>query len=196
MNDEIRRETLDVDVLFVGGGPAGLAGALRLSQLVEARNEAAARGEGTALGEVSTAVLEKASEIGAHGISGCVLDPRALRELLPDYKEKGAPIESDVASDDLYYFTKAGQVRFPFLPPPLQNHGNHIVSLGNFEKWLGGLVEASGAYVLPSMAAVDALFDGDRMIGVRTGDKGIDRDGNRKPNLDPVSEIRDKVTVL
>jgi electron-transferring-flavoprotein dehydrogenase len=190
------REALDVDVLFVGGGPAGLAGALKLSQLVSAHNERAAAGGGKALGEVSIAVLEKASEIGAHGISGCVLDPRALSELLPGYRDKGAPIESDVQSDDLYYFTRSGSVRFPLLPPPLQNHGNHIVSLGSLEKWMGGLVEASGAYVLPGMAAVEGLFEDDRMVGVRTGDKGIDRHGNKKPNFEPGSDVRAKVTIL
>jgi electron-transferring-flavoprotein dehydrogenase len=190
------REALDVDVLFVGGGPAGLAGALKLSQLVFAHNERAAAGGGKALGEVSIAVLEKASEIGAHGISGCVLDPRALSELLPGYRDKGAPIESDVQSDDLYYFTRSGSVRFPLLPPPLQNHGNHIVSLGSLEKWMGGLVEASGAYVLPGMAAVEGLFEDDRMVGVRTGDKGIDRHGNKKPNFEPGSDVRAKVTIL
>ena len=179
-----------------GRRPAGLAGALKLSQLVAAHNERAAKSGGTPLGEVSIAVLEKASEIGAHGISGCVLDPRALQELLPDYREKGAPIESPVTSDDLYYFTSGGQIRFPILPPPLQNHGNHVVSLGSLEKWLGGLVEATGAYVLPGMAAVEALFEGDRMVGVRTGDKGIDRHGNRKSNFEPGSDIRAKVTVL
>jgi electron-transferring-flavoprotein dehydrogenase len=189
-------EALEIDVLFVGGGPAGLAGALRLSQLVAAHNERAAKSGGAPLGEVSIAVLEKASEIGAHGISGCVLDPRALRELLPDYREKGAPIESDVTSDDLYYFTSGGQIRFPILPPPLQNHGNHVVSLGSLEKWLGGLVEATGAYVLPGMAAVEGLFEGDRMVGVRTGDKGIDRHGNRKSNFEAGSDVRAKVTVL
>ncbi len=190
------REALEVDVLFVGGGPAGLAGALKLSQLVAAHNERAAAGGGKPLGDVSIAVLEKASAIGAHGISGCVLDPRAIRELLPDYRAMGAPIESDVTSDDLYYFTSGGQVRFPLLPPPLQNHGNHVVSLGALTTWLGGLVEASGAYVLPGLAAVEGLFDGDQMVGVRTGDKGIDRQGHRKANFEPGSDVRAKVTVL
>jgi electron-transferring-flavoprotein dehydrogenase len=190
-----QRDALEVDVLFVGGGPAGLAGALRLTQLVRGNRERTAAG-GTPLGEISIAVLEKASEIGAHGISGCVLDPRAIRELLPDYREIGAPIEADVASDDLFYFTRGGQFRFPLLPPPLQNHGNHVISLGDFEKWLGALLEADGAYVLPNMPAVEGLFEDGRMVGVRTGDRGIDRQGRRKPNFEPGADVRAKVTVL
>lgn len=190
------RDVLDVDVLFVGGGPAGLAGALRLTQLVQAKNEEAKASGAAGPGEVSIAVLEKASEIGAHGISGCVLDPRALRELLPDYRAKGAPIEADVALDDLFYLTKGGRIRFPFLPPPLQNHGNHVISLGDLARWLGGLVEGAGAYVLPNMAAVEGLFEGDQMVGVRTGDKGIDRHGNRKPNFEAGADVRAKVTIL
>ena len=194
MSDQ--RDQLEVDVLFVGGGPAGLAGALWLTQLVEAHNKAAAQSGGQPLGEISIAVLEKASEIGAHGISGCVLDPSALKELLPDFKEKGAPIESEVTSDDLYLLSKTGQIRFPYLPAPFQNQGNYVISLGNFEKWMGSLVEATGAYVLPNMAAVDGLFEGDRMVGVRTGDKGIDRNGNRKSNFEAGADVRAKVTIL
>jgi electron-transferring-flavoprotein dehydrogenase len=193
---EPQRDSLDVDVVFVGGGPAGLAGALRLTQLVAERNASAAATGGPALGEVSIAVLEKASEIGAHGISGCILDPRAIRELAPDHREKDFPIESEVTSDDLYFFTKKGAIKFPILPPPLQNHGNYVVSLGDLEKWLGTQVEAAGAYVLPNMAAIEGLFEGDQMVGVRTGDKGIDRNGNRKPNFEPGSDVRAKVTVL
>src|SRR5262249_43410160 len=130
----VEREVLEFDVQFVGAGPAGLAGAIHLADLVARHNAGAAASGATALSEVNIAVLEKSAEVGAHGISGAVMDPRALRELIPDFAARGCPIESEVSADDVYLLFERSAFRLPFTPPALQNHGNLIVSLGELTK--------------------------------------------------------------
>jgi electron-transferring-flavoprotein dehydrogenase len=179
------RETLDVDILIVGGGPAGLSAALRLAQLQKAAGK-----------PLSVAVLEKAAEPGAHLLSGAILDPRALAELVPDFESKGAPLASKVHEDRIYFLTRTGKIKFPITPPPLQNHGNYIISLQQFGKWLSGLVESEGADMFSGFAASELLMEGDRVVGVRTGDRGIGRHGDKRDNFEPGVDIRAKVTIL
>src|SRR5262245_16134602 len=144
------RETLEVDVLIVGAGPAGLAAALRLSQLQKAKG-------GDAL---SIAVIEKAREAGAHQLSGALLDPSALRELIPDFTGKGAPLESEVREDNIYFLTPQKALRLPITPPPFRNHGNYIISLNRFTKWLAAEVEAAGVDLFMGFPGQSVLFDG------------------------------------
>jgi electron-transferring-flavoprotein dehydrogenase len=193
---EPERESLDVDVLFVGGGPAGLAGAIRLRQLIRTHNERVQReGSGRPL-ELSVALLEKGREIGSHAISGAVLDPRALRELYPDFERLGCPLESPVTGDAVWFLARRARFALPIIPPPLRNHGNYVASLGKVVRWLAGKAEEEGVDLFPGFAAVAPLLEGDRVVGVRTGDKGIDRQGRRKPNFEAGIDIRAKVTVL
>ena len=180
------RETLDVDILIVGGGPAGMAAALRLAQLQKEKG-----GEPLAI-----AVLEKAREVGAHMLSGAVLDPSALRDLVPDFVEKGAPLATAVRRDDIYFLTRTSKLRLPITPPFFRNHGNYIISLNRFVKWLGGLVETEGIDVFTGFAATEVLYEGASVVGVRTGDRGIDKHGQKKPTFEPGVDVRAKVTIF
>jgi electron-transferring-flavoprotein dehydrogenase len=180
------RETLEVDILIVGGGPAGLSAALRLAQLQQQKG-----GE-----PLSIAVLEKAREAGAHMLSGAVLDPSTLRDLVPDFKEKGAPLAAEVHDEDVCFLTQSSKLSFPIIPPPLKNHGNYIISLNQFVRWLTGLVEEAGIDFFTGFAGQDILMDGARVIGVRTGDRGIGKHGEQKPNFEPGVDILAKVTVF
>ena len=190
---EIERDNLEVDVLFVCAGPASLAGALRLRQLINQHNRESG---GKSLGEISIAVIEKGREIGSHIISGAVMDIRSLEELLPNFRELGAPFESKVTEEDVSYLTKNLKIKSLIIPPPLDNHGKYVVSLNKLIRWLGPIVEESDVMLLPEFPGAELLYDGDRVIGVRTGDKGIGKDGEKKENYAPGADIFAKITVL
>ena len=129
-------------------------------------------------------------------LSGAVLDPSALKVLVPDFKERNAPLASDVHHDHVYFLTRGGKLRFPITPPPLANHGNYIISLNKFVKWLAGLVEAEGVDVFTGFPAVEVLYEDDRVVGVRTGDRGIGKHGEQKSSFEAGVDIRAKVTIL
>lgn len=178
------RDSLDVDVLFVGGGPASLAGAIRLRQL------AASAGR-----DVSVMVIEKGGAIGNHGLSGAIVDPRALHELFEGEDITGG-LDAPVAHDALWYLTSNGRIATPFVPPVLDNHGKYVASLNKLTEWLGKKAEAAGADVFAAFPGQDLIWDGDRVTGVRVGDKGVDRDGKPKANFEPGPDLKAKVVVL
>ena len=192
----IEREILEMDVLLVGAGPANLACALQLSRLIASHNDRVRQSGGKPLEEVNIAVIEKASEIGAHQLSGAVLDPISLRELIPDFEKEGAPLEAAVGEEHVYFLSSTGKIPMPILPPPLRNHGNFVVSINKLVRWLGEKCEAAGVNVFPEFPGAEMLYDGNRVIGVRTGDKGIDKTGKPKPNFEPGVDITARVTVL
>ncbi len=179
------RDTLEVDVLIVGAGPAGLAAAFHLRQL---SNQAGL--------ELSIAVLEKGKEIGAHILSGAVMDPRGINELMPDWKERGAPIERAVEADSVLFLTRASKFKLPITPPPLQNHGNYIISLSRFTRWFGEQVERSGVDIFTGFPGAEVLIEDGKVVGIRTGDKGVDREGRPKGNFELGIDVRAKVTIL
>ena len=187
------------DVLFVGAGPANLAGAIHLMNLIEAHNEAVSEGkkEGEVLDEPMIMMIEKGSEVGAHQLSGAVVDPRALNELIPDWKTReDFPVERYIEREEMVFLTDDGVIKAPWIPPELINHGKPIMSLGRLCAWMAEIAEEKGIQILPEFAGVDLLWDGDTCVGVRTGDKGIGPDGQPKGTFEPGYDLQAPVTIL
>ena len=180
------RETLEVDILIVGGGPAGLSAAIRLAQLQKVHG-----GE-----PLSIAVLEKAREAGAHTLSGAILDPSTLAELIPDFVARGAPLATPVERDQVYLLTERSRFRLPIVPPPLRNHGNYVISLSNLVRWLAAQAEAESIDFFSGFAGQEVLMEGSRVIGVRTGDRGVGKHGEHKPNYEAGVDIHAKMTIF
>jgi len=185
----MQRESMEVDVVIVGAGPAGLSTACRLMQMAKESGK-----------ELSVCVLEKGSEVGAHILSGAVFEPSALNELFPDWKERGAPLNTAVTGDDIYYLPGAlTKFKFPglFVPRPMHNHGNYIISLGNLCKWMGEQAIELGVEVFPGFAAAEILYNEDGSVkGVATGDMGVAENGEHKPSFEPGFEFHAKYTVF
>ncbi len=189
------RETLEVDVLFVGAGPASLSGALHLRNLIERTIKTPTECPRT-LGPVSIAIIEKGREIGAHSLSGAILDPVALVELLPDVDISTVPSAVPIREDHLCFLTSSRRILFPWLPASFRNSGNWIISLNRFVQWLGERAEECDIDLFPGFAGTQLLFEKGRVIGIRTGERGIDREGNRQPSYESGVDIHAKAVVL
>jgi electron-transferring-flavoprotein dehydrogenase len=182
--DDVQREAMEYDVVIVGAGPAGLAAAIRLKQLSAA---------------TTVCVLEKGSEVGAHILSGAVVDPVALNELIPDWKEKGAPLNTEVSEDRFFVLGPSGALRMPnfMMPPLMSNHGNYAVSLGNVCRWLAKEAEALGVEIYPGFACSEVLYREDGSVkGVVAGVFGVARDGTRKADYQPGMELIGKYVFI
>ena len=188
----VQREQLEADVLIVGAGPAGLACALHLANLIKQHNAGGGKPE---LSAENIYVLEKGRELGAHQLSGAIMNPKALKELVPDF-EKSAPLDTPVTASAALIFTEKSSYRMPITPPPFNNAGNYVISLSRLAKWLGGLVEAAGVNVFKEFAGAELIYQGNGVAGVITEDKGVDKNGKPKDNYTPGYELRAKMTVL
>ena len=181
---EIEREAMAYDVVIVGAGPAGLSAAIRLKQLSA---------------DIEVVVLEKGSEVGAHILSGAVLDPSGLNALIPDWKERGAPLNTAVKEDNFYMLGEAGQIRLPnmIMPPLMNNHGNYIVSMGNVCRWLAEQAEALGVEIFPGMACSELIYADDGALkGVVAGEFGKNADGTPGDGYEPGMELHGKYVFL
>jgi electron-transferring-flavoprotein dehydrogenase len=175
------REAMEFDVVIVGAGPAGLAAAIRIKQLAP---------------DTAVCVVEKAGEVGAHILSGAVVEPRAMDELLPDWRETGCPLETPATEDHFVFLTKTRAFKSPIVPPQMHNHGNYICSLGNVVRWLGTQAEALGVEIYPGFSAAELLIEDGRVVGVATGDMGITKSGEPGPNYAPGMELRATYTLF
>jgi electron-transferring-flavoprotein dehydrogenase len=180
MSDSAARERMEFDVVIVGAGPAGLAAAIRLRQVAPG---------------LTVCVVEKASEVGGHILSGAVLEPRALDELLPDWRERGAPISTPARQDAFLYLTRTRTLRLP-TPPQMHNYGNYVIGLGDVCRWLGRQAEALGVEIYPGFAAAEVLEEGGRVVGIATGDMGIGKSGEPGPNFQPGMELRARCCIF
>jgi len=188
----VQREQLEADVLIVGAGPAGLSCALHLANLIKKHNTSGGKPE---LSAENIYVLEKGREIGAHQLSGAIMNPKALAELVPDF-EKSAPLDTPVTDSASLIFTEKASYRLPITPPPFNNSGNYVISLSKIVKWLGGLVEAAGVNVFKGFAGAELIYEREGIGGVITEDKGLDKNGKPKDNYTPGYVLRSNVTVL